>query len=75
MNNPYQEYLKKLKNFNRWEEKYLKMLSPEEKLDRFIQLFLLGLHYSTELQERLHQEHLESIMIPSALLSKKARKK
>lgn len=70
MKNDYEIMLLKLSKFNEWERNYMKNLSVQRRLEQFLILYDLSLDSSKETVEKMHKEHLKSLIEMKKILKK-----
>jgi len=74
MKNAYEMMLVKMSKFNEWERNYMQNLPVQKRLEQFLILYDLSLDSPKETIERMHKEHLQSLIETKKIL-KKAEKK
>ncbi len=74
MKNDYEIMIDKMSKFNEWERNYMKNLPVQKRLEQFSILYDLCIESQKETVERMHKEHLQSLIEMKKIL-KKAREK
>ena len=62
MENRYLRLREKYRRFNEWEIQYSKQIPMETHLDRFIQLYQIKQFLDKDTVQRIHQEHLDTLV-------------
>ena len=74
MKNDYEIMLVKMSKFNEWERNYMKKLPVQKRLEQFSILYDLCIESQKETIERMHDEHLQSLIAMKKILKKAGKK-
>jgi hypothetical protein len=75
MMNPYEMMHDKMSKFNEWERNYMKNLPVQKRLEQFSILYDLCIESQKETIERMHNEHLQSLIETKKILKKAGEKR
>jgi hypothetical protein len=75
MKNDYEMMLDKMSKFNEWERNYMKNLPVQKRLEQFSILYDLCVESKKETIERMHKEHLQSLIEMKKILKKAGEKR
>lgn len=70
MKNDYEIMLLKMSKFNEWERNYMIKLPVQKRLEQFSILYDLCIESQKETIERMHKEHLQSLIETKKILKK-----
>ena len=73
--NPYEMMLVKMSKFNEWERNYMQNLPVQKRLEQFSILYDLCIESQKETIERMHKEHLQSLIETKKILKKAGEKR
>ena len=75
MKNAYEMMLVKMSKFNEWERNYMQNLPVQKRLEQFSILYDLCIESQKETIERMHKEHLQSLIETKKILKKAGGKR
>ncbi|MBW1849322.1 MAG: hypothetical protein JRJ27_19850 [Deltaproteobacteria bacterium] len=75
MKNAYEMMLVKMSKFNEWERNYMVKLPVQKRLEQFSILYDLCIESQKETIERMHNEHLQSLIETKKIFKKAGEKR